>query len=1206
MELKRRMGRRLVGVVVAAAMLLVGGAVTASAAADEPKEFAAGSDTGVMKALEQMQALNELRQSSRTPLTPEQIARANREDAGSDMTADQVAANTADGKPVPALNVNWDLMRWAQTRADELAEAGKLDAHANMLNGKPDWYAQDEAAQRYNLTESDQYESGCYFFGPEALASRRAWTTASDGTEIPSGYSGDAVQLWAAELTATASEKRQGYGHYLTEVSPLANIAGMGVAVKNGVTITVLEIGYTDGTQPSQTVDEAIAEHTPQPQPVSVDPVTATVFAGRAPGLPDTVTVRYDDGSAKELAVTWEDHDWSSQGAGTVNLTGAVEGTALQASAVVTVKARNVVKVDLSRSEVTVPSTRDSAEQAVNDALAQVTATVTYDGGVVAEGVRVDWNDLGRQQLATVRNRNGGSFTVTGTAAGGKVSVNVIVTPATVVSYAAPTGFCTQTGVVPQIFDLNPVTVRWSNGEETSEFVHWNLVEADFMSPGEVEVHGTLDDGTDATMKITVADVIPVRLDAYGFGTRITTATHAPDIDHLQAGVIYSDGTIEYRTVDWEDIDPALYAKDQVGKTFTVTGAVRVGDWERKVTVDIQVVARQPRDWRFSPSELTIPSGTNPNEMLKHVTATLTYDTGEVETVPVRFNEVGKDIYARRDGGSFSLSAYMGEYSGNFPLYVDPAYLTGVQSDFGDITVVQGVEPVLPALANVEYSNGDKDVLPVTWDVQGTGGFAQVGDYRLTGSVKGWEGNPDQPQVTVHVVLPTVVTVSDPKGITVESGIDVDKLNLPATAKAVMSDGSKADVSVKWDALTDAQKRTLNDRRGGEFTVSGSVVGTDKTVSLKVTVRPATVVGAGFGEGDDPTEGYTPFVMVESGTDPSDFVDCGLPATARVLWSNGEITDEAVDWNLSLTDEQKATLNGHMSGIVGLTGTVRGLSVAANIGVKHVDPLAVLDDDLIKNYQINLTVNPGETPQLPATAQVKWANGDISTQPLTWQMPDSDRFFEEGATILIVGNVDASVQAVDGGYGAGFGINAYVTVNKVTQPLRDALSKAEALNAADYTAESWAAVQSAMGYANKVLQDANSTAVQKTEARQLLEDAMKGLDKAGQAGDGDQADGDQAGGDQADESGDGAQGSGGSVPGTSDSDSGFQVEDGDGGADADSGDRPDRSSDAGRTESDGSAIAETGSSILWAVAIVVALVVLACAVTVLPHCRRRR
>ena len=248
------LGKKIVGVLAAAATVLTMGVTALTANAADGVGADASATANVKQALEYFQQLNDLRaRTDRTPLTPQQIADAQNADNGADMKANEVAANTADGKAVPALKVNNDLMKWAQTRANELAALGSLDGHKNMYNGVPAWYVHGDYDG--NLSHSPQYQSGTYYFGPENLAI--AWGSSE-------GVTGNAVDAWYAELSAQPGADRQGYGHYLTEVSPLADIAGIGVAVRNGKTVTVLEIGNSyQGeavTGKNRTVDEALAE----------------------------------------------------------------------------------------------------------------------------------------------------------------------------------------------------------------------------------------------------------------------------------------------------------------------------------------------------------------------------------------------------------------------------------------------------------------------------------------------------------------------------------------------------------------------------------------------------------------------------------------------------------------------------------------------------------------------------------------------------------------------------------------------------------------------------------------------------------------------------------------------------------------------------------------------------------------------------------
>ena len=157
--------------------------------------------------------LNALRAKERTPLTADMVA--NKNGVGSD-----------EGKSLAALTQDAELTKWAQTRAEELAAQGSI-SHTDMKNGAPTWAVNGDQVDG-GLFASPAYVMESYINGPEALAS---W---SGSTQNP-------ISMWASEL----QDGSQGYGHYLTEVSPLANKVGFGYAkTANGTTIAVMEIGY--------------------------------------------------------------------------------------------------------------------------------------------------------------------------------------------------------------------------------------------------------------------------------------------------------------------------------------------------------------------------------------------------------------------------------------------------------------------------------------------------------------------------------------------------------------------------------------------------------------------------------------------------------------------------------------------------------------------------------------------------------------------------------------------------------------------------------------------------------------------------------------------------------------------------------------------------------------------------------------------------
>lgn len=160
-----------------------------------------------------MNDLNVLRAKERTPLT-------------SDMVSDKGGAGSDEGKSLDSLTQDAEWTKRSQTRAEELAAQGSI-SHADMKNGAPTWTVnsgQIEGAMFLSPT----FDFSKQVNGPEALA---IW---SGGTQNP-------INMWASEL----QDGSQGYGQYLTEVSPFTNKVGFGYAkTASGATIAVMEIGY--------------------------------------------------------------------------------------------------------------------------------------------------------------------------------------------------------------------------------------------------------------------------------------------------------------------------------------------------------------------------------------------------------------------------------------------------------------------------------------------------------------------------------------------------------------------------------------------------------------------------------------------------------------------------------------------------------------------------------------------------------------------------------------------------------------------------------------------------------------------------------------------------------------------------------------------------------------------------------------------------
>ena len=320
---------------------------------------------------------------------------------------------------------------------------------------------------------------------------------------------------------------------------------------------------------------------------------------------------------------------------------------------------------------------------------------------------------------------------------------------------------------------------------------------------------------------------------------------------------------------------------------------------------------------------------------------------------------------------------------------------------------------------------------------------------------------------------------------------------LPVTVIATMSNNTTVDVPVAWNALSADQKAMLQSREGGEFTLTGAVQGSDKTVSIKVTVQPAVATAAGFGEdGVDTAQ-----VTMESGADAAAL---GLPKSATVRWSNGDETDEAVEWS-ELSAEQLSILSARRGGSFGIQGTVAGLVVHAVVTVNHAEAEKIVDSVDFKNGVATVSTDPTVLPQLPQSADVRWSNGDVTTEKVIWNTVDASQVADEGTTFEVNGSVSIEMEVLtdsitkDGSLTPGLELDTYtatlpvtakVMVNNVTEQLEDAVADAGELNPDDYMADSWKVVAEAIERANGVLNAEDASIADKIAARDRLTAAL--------------------------------------------------------------------------------------------------------------------
>ncbi len=236
------------------------------------------------------------------------------------------------------------------------------------------------------------------------------------------------------------------------------------------------------------------------------------------------------------------------------------------------------------------------------------------------------------------------------------------------------------------------------------------------------------------------------------------------------------------------------------------------------------------------------------------------------------------------------------------------------------------------AVAMVDPAGTVTAVSPGTAVITATAGDLTLGSFELT----------VEPASPVAVSISPLDPVSTPSGTAPQ---------LPSTVLATMSDDTQAELPVEWDAMDPA---LYSAREGGSFQVTGRAQGWEEPVLAQVDVEPAQALSA---TSPDP-------VSTEAGTAPQ------LPATVQVAWSNGETSDEPVEWGA--VDPALYAEAGAFS----VDGTVSGtdLTVSCPVEVYAAAPEPVSVATLSP-----IVIDEGAQPELPKTVEVTWSDGSVTT-----------------------------------------------------------------------------------------------------------------------------------------------------------------------------------------------------------------------------------
>lgn len=591
-----------------------------------------------------------------------------------------------------------------------------------------------------------------------------------------------------------------------------------------------------------------------QPEAVVVNTTVGSMLE-----LPDTVSVYFSDGSARDTRGSlggieiekWTDTDGIDLSKplakkGTYKLVGKLKDVD-NVNAIVYV---NVSEAPRTITKLEAKSFSVASGTSKQDLYAQMPKQVvaTYSDG------STDLLDIDVWDLSNVTDellRGTGTVEITGTVKlnGAKVTCNVTVVdqdaqtpdhvePIDVVEIA-------DNAKVSDLMDKLPskVTVVMKDGKTKKETpVKWSQVDSLGRAGTEFEVTGLTDNGMTVKVKVKVTAHI-VDIDV-AEDIVVVRGTKADDVlAKLPSTVtaIYSDDTESDVEVKW---DTKGFSDKDFAKEGEVTVKGKVAGTDQKAECTITVVktdAEIPAS--VEPvAGVSVPEGASADavrDALKGVKATVRMKDGKTTAESeITWTEVPDAAAAYGN----SVVAKGVTVNGNLPVEVVVTSTTTINkvAEVPQITVerdakADAVTGQLPKKVAVMYSDGHTDEATVTWNTDGLDKqLAAVGEYTLEGSVEG-----TTLKATCKLVVETPAseipvrpaTFAPVEVFEASSAADVLKA-LPKKVSVMMKDDSQEDYDVDWENVP------ALDWGADDVTVDGKVRGTDLTVSCMVRVKP--------------------------------------------------------------------------------------------------------------------------------------------------------------------------------------------------------------------------------------------------------------------------------------------------------------------------------------------------------------------------------
>lgn len=704
---------------------------------------------------------------------------------------------------------------------------------------------------------------------------------------------------------------------------------------------------------------------------VEISPKEETVESGSGPELiPEKATVTWSNGDTSNETITWneiQESDYTKREGGTSTISGKITTTnpTEERSVEYTIKVNPATVAAVAEPKALEVFTTTTGVQGK----LPKKVTVTWSDGDPTTSEDVTWSDAKDQYTEA------GTFTVNG-----KTIKDAAATMQVIVKEPTVTG------------------ISWKKDPKTTY-----VINQEYQNDGEIVV--SYDDGLTKDVKVT-PDMVT------GFSTkeknpkieltvtyteRTVTKELKYDIEVIERYV--TECTFDFTNVEKEyieeteisaaggkihlvyndgfeeDVDLKVdmlsgYDMNKIGnQTVTATYTDKAVDQDFTDTYEINVREKQVEKISVKPTPKT--SYIEKQDLdLDTFTIKVDYDNGTTEDLPVTQDMVSgydktkigpQTVTITHEGKTTTVNVLVREKQVEKIAVEEP--ITS--------SVYEGKELNLSGDSIlVTYDNGDEET--VSLDKAEVTGFDSTKDYAeetvvpLTAT---YQGKTD----TFNVTVRAITGVEKLNEITVDSG---EMPELPETVTVNWSDNTKSTEDVSWDQVSD----TYKDRKGGSFTVQGTVDYFDKKAEQPVKVNPATIEKTVFSPEEE---------TVDSGTAPSK-----MPKTATVTWSNGDQSEEEITWG-EIRKEQYTLRQG---GNVTISGTITTSEPTAKEEVAYritVKPATVASVEEPKALDV-FTTTKGVAGQLPATVNVTWSDGDPTTEESVTWTDAKDQYTEEG------------------------------------------------------------------------------------------------------------------------------------------------------------------------------------------------------------------